>query len=147
MTLSKPVGLGEVHSELSCILHAAKEEFRDVGGMLDFQLVYRNSTYLSLEASFWGWAEQKKRIVEILKLRLTRGIIWGEYDYRFKGVSYSTHFTDANEPHYLSASVNLFHWPHRKPHGWDPARPNLDPAHYGWSIPPTLPATAGMSPV
>lgn len=148
MSLSCPVRLGEVHSELSCILYAAQQEFKDVGGMLDFRLTYSQFMYLQLEASFWGTAEQKQRIVEILTLRLQRGIIHGAYDFRFNTISYSTHFTEHIEPHYLTASVDLFHWPHRRPHGWDPSRPAYDPSKHNWEPPPaTLPPGAGVSPV
>lgn len=120
MSLSTPVKLMDVHSELSSILFAVRKEFEGVGGMLDFELRYREGIYLQLQSSYWGTAEQKKKITEILTLRLQQGILWGEYDYRFEGISYSTHFTDHVEPHYLTATVDLNHWPHRKPHGWTP---------------------------
>jgi hypothetical protein len=120
MSLMEPVPLGDVHSELSCILYAARQELRDVGGMLGFDLRYSESTYLSLVIEFWGSASEKKRICEILVLRLQRGLIFGEHDYRFRGISHSTNFTDHIEPHYLSASLDLGHWPHRRPYGWEP---------------------------
>lgn len=119
MSLSHPVRLGDVHSELSCILYAARQEFSDVGGMLGFRLSYDESTYLDLTIEFWGTAAEKKRIAEILVLRLQRGIMVGGYDYRFRSVSHNSWFTDEIEPHYVVANVDLCHWPHRRTSGFD----------------------------
>lgn len=120
MSLQEPVPLSDVRSELSCLLFAAKEAFDDFNWSIDFQITYNSYTYLQLEARVYGTVEEKKKRVRLVVDRLAQGILWGEYDYRFMGSSYSTHYTDDYQPHIVSATVNTGHWPHRRPHGWEP---------------------------
>ena len=142
MSLSDPVDLGDIHSELSCILFAVRTEFRDVGGMLDFKICYTEATLLQVVCSYWGSSIQKKRITDILKLRFARGIVHTDYDYRFDGVSYSTHFSDYVEPHVLTANVRLYdrhrngnHRKRRSTTGLE--RPQNAPRPpYEWPVPP-----------
>lgn len=77
MSLSQPVSLGDVHSELSCLLHAATEEFKDLGGFCE--ITYNDNTYLNLEVEVWN-----DKAAQAVVARLNHGILWGGNDYRFR---------------------------------------------------------------
>jgi hypothetical protein len=98
--------------------------------MPDIEISYHDQIGIQLKIGVWGTAEQKKRLTELVVLRLQRGIIWGEYDYRFRGVSYGTHYDESYKPHWILATLDLQHWPHRRPRGWEPP---LSPSERSYS--------------
>lgn len=150
MTLYCPVPLGEVHSELSCILFAVQTGLQDLG--VTVEVNYNQFTYLGVTVDIWPHPDVKevKRKITAVVARLQRGIIHDEYDYRFRSVAYPPLDADLTswEKYEVSAALDMHHWPHRKPHGWDPLRPNVDPIEQSLRGGcHRLPPTAGLSPV
>jgi hypothetical protein len=91
----------DVHSELSCLIHAAMLAFEDCGGYPTIQ--YRNRTYLTLVVEVWSKKDAQKVID-----RLHHGLLHGPYDYRFRGICHAPlESMEAIGPHYVSASVDL----------------------------------------
>jgi hypothetical protein len=147
--MDEPVSLGEVHTELSHLLFAARSEFRgQLEGMpmLTIKILYQEGTNLSLEFGFYGTAVQKRRNADIIRMRLQRGIIHSDYDYRFDGIQVPSQFTDHGEA-FISAAVRLYdrhrNGGHRKARGTPFDRPqNAPKPPYEWPVPPPYQPTA-----
>lgn len=103
MSLSNPVDLLDVHSELSCILHAATEELKDLNCTCNVS--YNPHTYLNLEVECWG--DDPKRMQAVID-RLHHGILWGGYDYRFRGISHTPlNRLRPYEANYVTAIIDM----------------------------------------
>jgi hypothetical protein len=125
MTLRNPVLLGDVHSELSCIYHAASKAFE--GMEATYPVEWNPYTYLVLVVKVWGVSKKKtaQRVLDILR----HGLLHGEYDYRFLGISHDIDFERGlGEPVLIEAHVDTYHWPHRRPRGWDQRRSPVEPS-------------------
>ena len=133
MGLYKPVPLGDVHSELSSLIHAAEEYLKDLDCAVKIE--YDQVTYLNLVVEVWGAQPRSKRVQAVVD-RLQHGILWGEYDYRFRMITRPLSDPESYRPTEVRASLDLSHWPHRKPHGWDPSRPHVDGSQNGRRQPP-----------
>jgi hypothetical protein len=128
MSLQNPIKLSEVHSELSCILFAVQEGLKDLD--VTVEIDYNQHTYLGVKVDLWphpSAREMRKKIIAVVA-RLQHGILWGEYDYRFTGVSHPP--LDSNleawERYEVRATLDLFHWPHRRPYGWEDRQKPLE---------------------
>lgn len=120
MSLYFPIPLGDVHSELSSLLYAVQEGLKDFGVTVEIR--YNQYTYLDVMIDIWATSDNERMRVKIegIVARLQHGILWGEYDYRFQGVAHPTlEHLDGYDKFEIVARVDLGHWPHRRPHGWE----------------------------
>jgi hypothetical protein len=130
VTLRNPVSLGDVHSELSCLLHAVQTGLKDLG--VTVEINYNQNTYLDVVVDIWNVADPKKNRlkIEAVVARLQHGILHDEYDYRFRGICHPVlSQIQAYENLQVVASVDLCHWPHRRPHGWEEPK-----ARFEWPL-------------
>lgn len=89
----------QVHGALGNLVHAVTEE---LPRPCQVEAVWRPGTYLSVEVECYG------RDVERVAAQLSHGIVWGHYDFRFRGVSRPTNFEPSDWVG-VSASVDLSH--------------------------------------
>jgi hypothetical protein len=91
----------EVHSALASLLYACNEELRDLGGFCELR--YTSGIYLTLEVEC-----SSNKAADAIVARLCHGVLWGEYDYRFKGVCKPLGYEDGQR-RTINASVDLHH--------------------------------------
>lgn len=71
----------DVHSELSSLLFAVKEELGHLGYP---RLTYSEGVYLQIHI------ETREKYRDAVVAKLQHGILWGPFDYRFKCIGYPT---------------------------------------------------------
>lgn len=98
MTDSRTISALDLHGALSNLLFAIKEE---LGPGVDVRLSYSDGLYL--EAIVSCRPHKRQSVVD----QLTHGVLWGPYDYRFKGVAYPTMPVDPWDWIELRAIVDL----------------------------------------
>ena len=94
------ISMMDVHGALGRLLHAVQE---DMPAGCVVELRYNRDTYLEVVV------ECTKRTIQTVVDRLTHGVVWGHYDFRFRLVGRPIGDFDEFERLYVTALVDLSH--------------------------------------